>query len=122
MEEGGMKRQGNGAIRTSVAFALLFAALSLVVWRQSRALEELRGLDAARSERTILQAERAELQREIHRLESRSRVVATAGTRLGLRLPAAHEIVFLHAVEVEYGAQPGPTTGRRDLLTTAEPR
>jgi cell division protein FtsL len=113
---------GNGAIRTSIAFGLLFAALSLVVWRQSRALEELRGLDAARSERTILQAERAELQREIHRLESRGRVLAVAGDRLGLRVPAAHEIVFLQAPADAGGAGAGPTTVRRDLLTAAERR
>jgi hypothetical protein len=116
-----MKRQGRGAIRTSLAFALLFASLTLVVWRQSRALEELRGLDAARATRTILQAERADLQREIHRLESRSRVMA-AGGRMGLRLPAAHEIVFLHAPVAVPGAEVGPTTVRRDLLTRAERR
>jgi cell division protein FtsL len=89
-----MKRS-NGAIRMSAAFALLFASLSLVVWRQSRALEELRGLESARSERVILQAERSELQREIHQLESRTRIVAVAGDRLGLRTPGADEIVFL---------------------------
>jgi cell division protein FtsL len=90
-------RRSNGAIRMSSAFALLFAALSLVVWRQSRALEELRGLESARSERVILQAERSELQREIHRLESRARIVAVAGERLKLRTPGAHEIVFLQS-------------------------
>jgi cell division protein FtsL len=91
-----MKRS-NGAIRMSAAFALLFASLSLVVWRQSRALEELRGLESARSERVILQAERSELQRQIHRLESRARIVAVAGDRLKLRTPVADEIVFLQA-------------------------
>lgn len=91
-----MKR-GSGAIRLSVAFALLYASLALVVWRQSRALEELRGLDAARTERAVLQAERSDLQREIQRLESRARIVAVAGEWLQLRTPAAHEIVFLQA-------------------------
>jgi C4-dicarboxylate-specific signal transduction histidine kinase len=94
VEEGGMMR-GNGAIRIGVACALLFASLSLVVWRQSRAFEELRGLDAARSARAVLQAERAELQREIQRLESRPRVVAAAGARLGLRVPTHSEMVIL---------------------------
>jgi cell division protein FtsB len=88
-------RRGTGAIRTGAAFALLFASLSLVVWRQSRALEELRGLDAARAERSSLQAERSELQREIQRLESRPHVVAAAGARLGLRVPTHDEIVIL---------------------------
>lgn len=117
-----MKQQGNGAIRTTLAFAVFFVSLSLVVFRQSRSLEELRGLDGARSERTILQAERADLQREIQRLESRSRIVATAGDRLGLRLPGAHEIVFLQAPALAVGAEAGPQSVRRDLLTTAERR
>jgi cell division protein FtsL len=114
--------KGNGAIRTSVAFALLFASLSLVVWRQSRTLEELRALDAARAERTVLQAERARLQREIHQLESRSRIVAAAGSRMGLRLPAADEIVFLQAPVYAGAADGGPLEARRGLLTTAEQR
>lgn len=109
--------RGNGAIRTSVAFALLFASLSLVVWRQSRALEELRALDEARSERTVLLAERSELQREIHRLESRSRVVAVAGARMGLRLPAADEIVLLRApVYLASGAEAPAGRPRGGLL------
>jgi cell division protein FtsL len=88
-------RQGNGAIRIGLACVLLFAAMSLVVWRQSRALEALRALDAARADRALLQAERAELQREIQHLESRARIVAVAGEQLGLRVPAAAEIVIL---------------------------
>ena len=42
------------------------------------ALEELRGLDVARAERTLLQAEHSELQRDIQGLESRTRIVAVA--------------------------------------------
>lgn len=87
-------RRSSGAIRLGIACALLFASLSLVVWRQSRALEELRALEAARSERAVLQARRAELQREIQRLESRAYVVAAAGSRLGLRLPTHAEMQF----------------------------
>ena len=87
--------QGNGAIRIGLACVLLFASMSLVVWRQSRALEALRALDSARAERALLQAERAELQREIQHLESRARIVAVAGEELGLRVPAATEIVIL---------------------------
>jgi cell division protein FtsL len=98
-------RRSNGAIRMSAALALLFASLALVVWRQSRALEELRALDAVRSERAVLQAERSDLQRDIQRLESRARIVAVAGERLKLRTPGAGEIVFLQAPS--YAATPG---------------
>jgi cell division protein FtsL len=115
-------RKGNGAIRMSVAFALLYASLALVVWRQSRALEELRGLDSARSERAILQAERADLQREIQRLESRARIIAVAGARLDLRTPSAHEIVFLQSPVYAGAVEGGAAKPRADLLTAAEQR
>lgn len=114
--------RGTGAIRMGMALALLFASLSLVVWRQSRALEELRALDGARSTRAVLQAERSALQREIQQLESRSRIVAVSGERLGLRVPAASEIVILRA-PVQHAAGDGaPMAVRRDLLTRAERR
>jgi hypothetical protein len=105
-----------------IACALLFGSLSLVVWRQSRALEELRSLDAARAERSLLQAERSELQRSIQRLESRTRIVAVAGERFGLRNPGGDEIVFLRAPV--HAAADGDAAGmvRRGLLTVAERR
>jgi cell division protein FtsL len=116
-----MKR-GNGAIRMSVAFALVFASLALVVWRQSRALDELRGLEAARSQRVILQAERSELQRDIQRLESRMRIAEVAGARLHMRTPGAGEIVFLQSPAQAYAAQPEPAARQHDFLSTAERR
>ncbi|HSJ07009.1 MAG TPA: hypothetical protein VK936_09910 [Longimicrobiales bacterium] len=116
-----MKR-GTGVIRMSAACALLFTSLSLVVWRQSRALEELRALDAARSTRAVLQAERSELQREIQGLESRSRIIAVAGRRLGLRVPAASEIMILRAPDEPGAVDAVPTLARQNLLTTAERR
>ena len=113
--------RGSGAIRMGAAFTLLFASLSLVVWRQGRALDALRAMETARNVRVMLQAERSELQRDIQRLESRGRVVAVAGERLGLRVPAADEIVILHAPQfAEAGAGDAPV--RRDLLSAAERR
>jgi cell division protein FtsL len=117
--EGGVMK-GTGVIRTAAAFAVLFASLSLVVWRQSRALEELRSLDSARSQRAVLLAERSNLQREIQRLESRSRIVAVAGERLGLRVPAAAEITILLAPSASGAVDAVPALARRGLLTTAE--
>lgn len=104
-------RRGAGAIRTGVSFALLFASLSMVVWRQSRALEELSSLDRARAERAQLQAEWSALQREIQYLESRSRVVEVAAERLAMRVPTHSEIVLLIA--------PVPEPAERSPRTTA---
>ncbi|NJD11353.1 MAG: hypothetical protein FIB01_13255 [Gemmatimonadetes bacterium] len=98
-----------GTLRFGVAAAALFAALSLVVWRQSRALEVLRSLDAARTERAILESERTRLLRELQQLESRPNMVAVAGQRLGLRPPSAREIVILLPPAP---AVPGPAGGR----------
>jgi cell division protein FtsL len=84
-----------GTIRTAIAFAALLAALTSVVWRQSRALEVLRELDAVRQDRALAEAERARLVHEAQRLESRPRVLAAAGRRLNLRVPAASEIVIV---------------------------
>lgn len=80
---------------TAVAFVGLLASLSLVVWRQSRALEALRALDRVRRERAVVEAERAMLVRRIQYLESRARVVREAEVRLGMRLPTGEEIVVL---------------------------
>ena len=108
-------KQGNGAIRMGMACALLFASLSLVVWRQARALETLRELESTRTERALLQAERAELQREIQYLESRARITAVASERLGLRAPAVSEIVILQAPS-QFASDVDTLTARRHVL------
>jgi cell division protein FtsL len=86
-----------GTIRMAIAFAALLAALTSVVWRQSRALDVLRTLDAVRQDRALAEAERAQLTHDAQRLESRRRIADVAARRLGLRVPAASEIVILRA-------------------------
>jgi cell division protein FtsL len=95
-----------GVLRLALAFAGLLASLSLVVWRQSRALESLRALDEVRQERTVLETERSLLVSRIQRLESRGRVGAVAGARLGLRIPVGGEIVVLPYGEAGMGVRP----------------
>ncbi|HEX7049162.1 MAG TPA: hypothetical protein VF188_03035 [Longimicrobiales bacterium] len=90
-----MKRGQPGVIRMALALAALLGSLSLVVWRQSRALEKLRALEEVRDARAILEAERSELVDRIRRLESRGRVVAVAGERLGMHVPSGSEMVIL---------------------------
>jgi cell division protein FtsL len=88
-------RSHAGTIRLALSFAALLVSLTLVIWRQSRALEVLRTVDQMRSERVISEAERAELTRRIQRLESRTRVVADARDQLAMHVPSANEIVIL---------------------------
>ena len=88
-------RSHTGTIRLAFAFAALLAALTMVIYRQSRALEVLRAADEMRGARVIAEAERSELARRIQTLESRTRVVADARERLGMHVPSAEEIVIL---------------------------
>ncbi len=81
--------------KVALVIAVLLASLSLVAWRQSRALEALGGLDAVRKEMSLALAERAELNRRIQYLQSYGRVVRDARTRLGMHTPDAREQVLL---------------------------
>src|SRR5690606_2569773 len=94
LAEGGVMRN-QGTLRIALSCAALLGSLSMVVWRQGRALEVLRALDDARSEHVLLESSRASLLREIQLLESRSRIVAVANERLGLHVPSGREIVIL---------------------------
>jgi cell division protein FtsL len=103
-----------GVIRLAFAFTALLASMSLVVWRQSRALEVLRALDEARTTRAIGEAERSELNRRIEFLESRSRVVEEAEERLGMHVPSSDEMIFLPLND-----RPAPSSS---AVATARPR
>jgi cell division protein FtsL len=89
--------RASGAVRVALAFAALLASLSLVVYRQSRALEVLRELDALRSARAVAESERAVLSAEVQELESRARIKAVAEARWGMRVPVSGELVTLLA-------------------------
>ncbi len=84
-----------GTSMVALAFAALLASLSLVAWRQARALESLERLDTARRELTLSRAELADLESRVRILESRGRVVPEARERLGMRMPHASQIVIL---------------------------
>jgi hypothetical protein len=111
--------QHAGLIRLALAFAALFASLSMVVWRQSRALEVLRELDRTRTAAAITEAERSDLSRQLEFLESRAHIVSEASRRLGLRVPSADEIVLMRLDGLN-----GVSTGqlaRKDGRSTARP-
>jgi cell division protein FtsL len=95
VEEGCVMRSHTGTIRLALCFAALLAALTLVIWRQSDALETLGELDEVRDSRALAEAERSDLLRKIEQLESRNHVVTAARERLGMRVPLADEIVIL---------------------------
>lgn len=88
-------KKGPPLIRAGLLFLLLLGSLTMVVWRQSRALEMQRSLEAVRHERAVEESRRAALLGEVEQLESRGRVTRAAEARFGMRLPAGDEIVIL---------------------------
>lgn len=84
-----------GTSVVALATAVLLASLSLVAWRQARALEALEILDGFRRELVLGQAEMADFHSRIRVLESRGRIVPEARDELGMRIPEASEIVIL---------------------------
>jgi cell division protein FtsL len=92
-------KKGPPLIRAGLLFLLLLGSLTLVVWRQSQALEMQRALDSVRSERALAESQRAALARRIERLESRARVSEAAASRLNMRVPSGREIVILPMME-----------------------
>ncbi len=87
--------RGQGTIRLALAFAALLASLTLVIWRQSRALEMLRALDDTRSTRAVAESDRAGLSARIQVLEGRARIRTVAESRLGLVVPTADDLIML---------------------------
>jgi hypothetical protein len=95
-----------GTLRVAFAFALLFASLSLVIRRQSGAMAVLRELDAVRSHRAVVEAERGAHVGRIEQLESRARITAVVGARWGMRVPAVEEQVIIELPGVEAAPKP----------------
>lgn len=86
-------------VRVSMAVVTLLGSLSLVTWRQSRALETLARLDELQHQTSLAGAERVQLDGAIQALESRVRVVPAARDRLGMHLAVTEEMVFLPEVK-----------------------
>ena len=84
-----------GTTMVALATAALLASLSLVTWRQARAMESLEKLDGIRRELSLGESERADLLSRVRVLESRGRVIPEARVRLEMRMPDASEIVIL---------------------------
>ncbi|MCI0432764.1 MAG: cell division protein FtsL [Gemmatimonadetes bacterium] len=90
--------QSRGLLRVVLAFAALLGSLALVVHRQSQAYETLASLDAARSERAMLESERSRLLAAIRQLESRARIARVSASWWGMRVPSSDEefVIMLH--------------------------
>jgi cell division protein FtsL len=74
---------------------ILLGSFALVPWRQTRGVALEREVLEVQNRHAVVEAERIELLRRIHSLESRARVLRVARDRLGMHLPTGREIVFL---------------------------
>jgi hypothetical protein len=88
--------------RIWIAIWLLFAlvVLAWVVSRDTSGFRTASDLRELRNERSVLQAEKAELMRRIREGESRARLIPRAEAA-GLRLPVDSEIVILQGTDSE---------------------
>ncbi len=68
------------------------AALWLVIWRQTDSFRVARTLNEVRTQRVLLEGQRANLERRIRSAESRDALIPRAAARLGLRAPRDSEI------------------------------
>lgn len=84
-------RGGEGTLRLALAFAAFLGSLSMVIWRQSQALDVLRELDGTRVARAAVESERSHQVEQIQQLESRARITEYAGGRWGMRVPSTDE-------------------------------
>jgi len=112
---------GQGTLRVALAFAAFLGSLSLVIWRQSRALEVLESLDEARVARAGVESEKSRQVEQIQYLESRGRIADVAGSRWGMRVPSTDEefVIMLRPGEPESGPAVR-VPGRAAALTIAD--
>lgn len=91
-----MRRRSAGpAVQVALCVATILAALSGVAWRQGQALEAFTHLERVSREAALADTEIGELNRSIHYLESRGRVIREAREHLDMHLPATDEMMFL---------------------------
>ena len=85
-----------GRIWIAIWLVFTLAVLAWVVTRDTSGFMTATELRNLRNERSVLQAEKADLMRRIREAESRAVLIPRAES-MGLRLPADSEIVILQA-------------------------
>jgi hypothetical protein len=93
-----MRRPGGSTVVT-LGVALFLGSLSLVMWRQARAMETHAETDSLRREQALARADGEELRRRIQVLESRGRVVPEANRRLGMEIAPGTILLSTEAAE-----------------------
>ncbi len=89
-----MKRLPTG-VKVAFAISAFLGSLTLVAWRQGQAYLVMSELDDLRTERSLAEAEAAELSQRIRLHESDAWIIEQAAARLGMRHPTGDEVRIL---------------------------
>jgi cell division protein FtsL len=92
---GRSSRRGRGWVAVGLGLLVFLLVASAVVWRRSRGIAMARELRVLAQRRAQLVAERAALQSEVRIATSRARIGPVAEQRLGMRVPADTQVVFV---------------------------
>ncbi len=92
-----MRRQAT-APRVAVSVAVFLASLSLVAWRQGRAITVMTEVQELEFAIQLKRADNDDLRGSIQYLESRTRITGEAREKLGMRVPDASEQTNLQGV------------------------
>lgn len=83
------------SVRVALAMSVFLGSLTLVAWRQGQAYGVMSELDGLRTERSLEEAEAAELRQRIRLYESDAWIIEQAVTRLGMHRPTGDEVRML---------------------------
>ncbi len=104
------KRQRSWVPVLLAGFLLVSAG---VIWRRVSGIDNARQLRDLERQRDALVAEKARLEGAISRASSRARLAPIAEQRLGMRVPAASEVILLPRHTTPASPSSGGTAGAR---------
>jgi cell division protein FtsL len=116
VSRGARGKRGGGRLRGRTVVGLLLLAFVLVtsgvVWRRSVGIAQARELRELDRRRAQLAAERTALESDVRTAASRARIAPIAETRLGMRVPADTQVVYLQRAGTVPPSARGDTGGR----------
>lgn len=89
---GGRRGPSAGVMLGLIGFVVVATG---VIWRRSEGLERARAHQALEREREALVGQQRRLESEVREAASRNRIVPLVEARLGMRVPAATQLIYV---------------------------
>lgn len=89
------KRKGRGRMLVALGLLVFLAVATAVVWRRSAGIAEARVLRDLDRRRAQLEAQRAQLERDVRAASSRAHLAPVAEQRLGMHVPSDTQVIIL---------------------------